>query len=74
MSITGPSSYYPGKTYTITTALTGGSIYGFEITAVQASNTSTVQVVFLELDLIQQLPAADLMPDIAHLLAPVATE
>ena len=41
MSITGPSSYYPGKTYTITTALTGGLIYGFEITAVQASNTST---------------------------------
>jgi len=41
ISITGPNSYYPGKTYTITTALTGGTVYGFEITAVQSSNTST---------------------------------
>ena len=41
ISITGTSSYYPGKTYTITTALTGGTIYGFEITAVQSSSTNT---------------------------------
>lgn len=41
ISITSPTSYYPGKTYTITLALTGGTVYGFEITTVQSSSTST---------------------------------
>ncbi len=41
LSISGTNAYYPGRTYTITAALTGGTIYGFEITAVQSSSTST---------------------------------
>lgn len=41
LTLTGTNSYYPGKTYTITAALTGGTIYGFEMTAVQSSSTST---------------------------------
>lgn len=39
-SVTGTNSYYPGKSYTITAALTGGTKYGFQMTAVRASSTT----------------------------------
>lgn len=41
LSLTGTSSYYPGKVYTIGVAVTGGSVHGFEMTAVRSTATST---------------------------------
>lgn len=41
LSLTGTTSYYPGKVYTIGVAVTGGTVYGFEMTAVRSTATST---------------------------------
>jgi hypothetical protein len=41
LGITGTTSYYPGRTYTFRVTMTGGSRYGFEMTSVQQSSTSS---------------------------------
>lgn len=41
ITLSGFSSYYPGGSYTLNLDVTGGSIYGFEVTAARASSSST---------------------------------
>lgn len=46
LNTTGTTSYYPGRTYTFRITVNGGSRYGFEMTSVQQSSTSTASGTF----------------------------